>query len=98
MEDKCRKDYRNQIRQIYEYLKDEYPEYYEAGTKVLTDEEKADQRMFHHRHELDLIYSGLNVKMVNAFLSTKKIKKQTDGVILLLHLFSHIRKYGDAIK
>ena len=75
MEDKCRKDYLNQIRQIYEYLEDEYPEYYEAGTKVLTDEEKADQRMFHHRNERDLIYSGLNVKMVKAFLSTKKIEK-----------------------
>ncbi|KAL9181723.1 hypothetical protein ACHAXT_012066 [Thalassiosira profunda] len=91
MEDKCRRDYRNRIKEIL-------PGYFEVGTKVLTVEEKADNVVFHWKNDHDLIYSGINVDMIKAFLGEKKVKLERDGVVLLMHSFSHIRKYDDAIK
>ena len=54
---------------------------------------------FAHRNNRDLRYSGLNVKIIKAFLSTKK-KKKVDPVsnVVTLSSVSDIKKYDDAIK
>ena len=59
----------------------------------------ADRVLFHWTNTQDLIYPGLNVAIIKAFLSEKKVKERApNGEILLLTSFSHIRKYDDAIK
>ena len=99
MTDKCRKDYRGRIKEMIEWIRVNYRRYYSTGTKLLTAEEKADKVLFHHNNDRDLVYSGLNVEIIKAFLSVKKVRARTDdGEIKLLHSFSHIRKYDDAIK
>ena len=98
MEDRTRKEYRNRIRHIYRWWMEAYPEYFEQGAYVLSDDQKRDRVAFHHTNERDLIYSGLNVQMVKSFLSVKKKKRiNADGKAVLASI-SDIKKYDDAIK
>lgn len=98
MDDKTRKEYRNRIRHIYRWWMQYYPEYFEIGTRVLTGEEKEDRVKFHHTNDRDIIYTGLNVSLVMAFLSLKKIKAVKSDGTKILSSNSDIKKYNDAIK
>ncbi len=75
-----------------------YPNYFENGTQVLTQEEKEDQVMFHHTNNRDIIYTGLNVSLVLAFLSHKKNKSVRPDSTIIMSSNSDIKKYNDAIK
>jgi hypothetical protein len=48
--------------------------------------------LFYHNNTLDLKYEGINVKLILAFLATKKTKPSGKT-----SSFSHNRKYHDAI-
>ena len=74
------------------------PTCYENGTRVLTEEDKNDQVKFHHTNDRDIIYSGLNVALVMAFLSDKKKKSVKPDGTVILSSNSDIKKYNDAIK
>lgn len=89
---KTKRDMRNRIQHIYKFWETEYPDYYGIGTKGLTDAELSDPDQFHHRNKRDLQYTGMNVKMVKAFLGSKKFKDSGK-----MNGFSNIRKYHDAI-
>ena len=75
MEDRTRKNYRNRIRHIYTWWMKNYSDYFEHGTRVLSEAERNDRVAFHHTNGRDLVYSGLNVNMVKAFLVSKKKKR-----------------------
>lgn len=64
IDDKTQKEYRNWIHHIYRWWMEQYPNYFENGTQVLTQEEKEHQVMFHHTNDRDIIYTGLNVSFV----------------------------------
>jgi hypothetical protein len=85
-------DYRNCIKHIYEFWKEEYPEFYDVGIHELTDEDKANEDMYWWKNKYDLVYEGMNMKMVKAFLANKKQK--TNGKTSS-HV--HLQKYNDAI-
>ena len=97
MVDKTRKEYRRRVRCIYKWWQDKYPEYFEAGTRALDDEEKNDAAKFHFKNDRDIIYTGLNAKAVLAYLSEKKKKRLVDGKVTLVSV-SELKKYDDAIK
>ncbi|KAI2494218.1 hypothetical protein MHU86_20321 [Fragilaria crotonensis] len=87
---KTKKDYRNRIKHIYEFMKKAYPQYCElGGIRKLGD---ADLGGFHHKNTHDLRYEGLNVQIFKAFLTTKKIKDNGNT-----SSFEQIRKYNDAV-
>ena len=106
MSDKCRKEYRNRIKHIYRWLMEKYPDYFEVGTRVLTQDERDDPVFFAHTNDRDLRYAGINVFFVKAFLSAKKVKRvltETDenGEMKTTQIYasaSDISKYSDAIK
>ena len=93
MEDKTRKEHRRRIRHLYTWWHDNYIDYFENGTCALSDDEKKDLVRFHHTNDRDIIYEGLNVNLVLAFLVTKKIKANGK-----MSSVSDISKYNDAIK
>ena len=98
MEDRTRKEYRNRIGRVCKWTETGYPEYYELGTRILDEDEKKDIVKFHHTNDRDLIYSGINVQVIKAYLSEKKKKKvAADGTVTLSSV-SDIKKYDDAIK
>eukprot|EP00804_Cyclotella_cryptica_P019648 CCRYP_013974-RA/>CCRYP_013974-RA protein AED:0.42 eAED:0.43 QI:0/0/0/1/0/0/2/0/87 len=87
MEDKTRREYRNRIKHISDWLMVHYPTYFEEGTRLLSEDEKQDKVFFAHNTNRDLCYSELNVQVIKAFLSSKKKKKihpVTGAVILSL--------------
>ena len=69
-----------------------YPPAYNDGTRVLNAEERNDKVKFHHNNKRDLIYSGLNVGLVKAYLSAKKNKSKTADGQIILASFSDIKK------
>lgn len=98
MNDSTRRDYRNRLQHIYKWWEKEYPEYYENGTRELDDADLANKAAYHHRNKRDLIYRGLNVDMIKAFLVFKKKKKKDKEGRIILGSVSDIKKYDDAIK
>jgi hypothetical protein len=93
MEDKTRKEHRRRIRHLYTWWHVQYIDYYENGTCALSDDEKKDPVLYHHTNNRDVIYEGLNVNLVLAFLVMKKTKANGK-----LSSVSDISKYNDAIK
>ena len=90
--DKLWKEYRNRIKHIYVFLKEKYPEYYAIGVITVSEDNKADRNLFWHKNDEDLVYSGLNIKFIKAFLAHSKMK--ANGKMCSN---SNLRKYKDAI-
>ena len=92
LSEKVKCSYRNMLNKMMDFWRTEYPDYYAVGVRVLSEEELADPDMFWWKNTRDLVYTGLNVKMVTAFQAVGKTKAngKTAG-------FDTIRKYNDAI-
>ena len=90
---KTKRLHRNQIKQIYKFWQEKFPEYYAIGVQSLSEEELADQTKYYWKNDCNLVYEGLNPKFVKAFLSTKVIK--SNGKTMS---YDNIRKYFDAIQ
>jgi hypothetical protein len=84
--------HRNCIKHLYEFWIEKCPEYAALGTVELTEEQKQDIRSFHYKNTHDLVYEGINIKYVQAFLGQKK--KKENGKTCS---FVNIRKYHNAI-
>ena len=89
---KLQNEYRNRIQHIYKFLEEKYPDYYAIGVRVLTEEKKVSIDHHWNKHDRNLVYTGLNVKFVKAFLA--QVKKEKNGKLCSN---SNIRKYKDAI-
>jgi hypothetical protein len=89
---KTKRNYRNRIKEVYTFFKDKYPNYYSVGVQELTEEDLTDPDSFYWKNKHDLIYTGINVRLVKAFLAHKKLKSNGNTS-------SHVqlRKYHDAI-
>ena len=91
--DNTRKNYRQRIKKIISYWKNNHPQYYLIGVRKVSQEELTKPSLyFYNKYCEDIIYSGLNYKFVLEFLSKTKVKN--DGNI---KSFEDIRKYKDAI-
>ena len=89
----CMKDYRNRIKRMIVWIGENYADdYYPVGVVDVTDEQQADPRRHYYGKTHDLKYSGLNVEIIKAFLST--VKKKENGQFCS---FTNIRKFHDAI-
>jgi hypothetical protein len=92
LNEKNKRNYRNRIKHIYEWLEITYPEYYKVGVVELSEAQLEDEDMFWWKNKLDLIYEGMNVGMIKAFLA---FKKQKENGKCSSHV--QLRKYNDAI-
>ena len=98
--DKCRKDYRNRIVQIVNYLKNKYPEYYKIGVqkKVALDVFNNPSCYYfkNKKFRTELKYQNLNENYILDFLIWKKIIKggKSNGKYASV---GHLRKFRDAI-
>jgi hypothetical protein len=70
---KTKINYRNPILEIYTFFKSHYPDY-TVGVRQLSEEERTDPDSFFWKNLHDLIYTGINVSMVKAFMAHKKVK------------------------
>ena len=95
LEKKSKRDHRNRLKHIYMFWEEKYPDYHAVGVCELTEEELAEGPegdMYWWKNKHDIMYEGLNVKMVKAFLAHKK--KKENGKTC-----SHVQlqKYYDAV-
>ena len=84
--------HRNCLKKLIEWWMKEYPAYYEAGTKVVTQEEKNDPMLYHHTCDCDIVYEDICVDMVLAYMAANKKKENGN-----LYSFTHMQKMHDAI-
>ena len=75
MEDRTRREYRNRIKHVCRFWMEMYPAYFEVGTRLLSESDKQDRTLFHHNNDRDIIYQGIDVTLVKAFLVVKKKKR-----------------------
>ena len=93
LKDDTRRNYRQRIASIIRYLETHHPEYYDLGTREVTTEELHDKSKYYFgSFGRDLVYSGLNVNHMIAFLMHVKIKP--NGKLLS---YTNVRKFKDAI-
>jgi hypothetical protein len=87
-----KRNYRNRIKEIYTFFAKNYPEYHSVGVRELSEEDQTDPDSYFWKNTHDLIYTGINVRMVKAFLAHKKhkVNGKTSSHVQL-------RKYNDAI-
>ena len=74
----------------------EYPDYFEVGTRVLSAEEKADPMKYYHTCDRDLVYEGLRVDMVIAYMAATKAKATAEDAVAKIYSYEHMRKIHDA--
>jgi hypothetical protein len=82
---KTRSEHRNRLKNLIDWRRTEYPEYFEAGTKVLSQRDRVDPMLYYHTCDRDIIYKGLRVDMVLAYMAGNKYKKKSGK------LYSHTR-------
>jgi len=90
---KTRQGHRNKLKEIIEFLRDEYPDYYSDGVVEITEEQKNDPKFFQHNNTHDLVYTGLNVAMIKACMAKKKIKESGK-----MCSYKNLCKYHHAVK
>jgi hypothetical protein len=86
-------EHQNRIKHLCKFWIENCPEYAALGTVELTEEQKQDRRSFQYNNTHGLVYEGINVKYVKAFLGQKKKKKENGKTCS----FVSIRSYHDAI-
>jgi hypothetical protein len=91
--EETRRGHRRRLKKIMDWWRAEYPAYFEVGTRVLSEEERNNQMMFYFGSTRDIVYEGLRVDMVLAFMAANKTKSD-DGK---MYSFTHMRKMHDAI-
>ncbi len=89
---RTKRNYRNRIKEMYVFFSLNYKDYYDVGVQKLSEEDRVSPDLFHYKNTHDLIYTGINVQMVKAFLAHKKQKANGNTS-------SHVQlcKYHDAI-
>ena len=71
---RTKRNYRNRIKEMYVFFSLNYKDYYDVGVQILLEEDHVSLDLFHYKNTHDLIYTGINVQMVKAFLAHKKQK------------------------
>jgi hypothetical protein len=56
--------------------------------------EKQDRRSFHYKNTHDLVYEGINIKDVKAFLGQKKKKKENGKTCSFVNIFHDTILFG----
>jgi hypothetical protein len=94
-------EHRNRIKHIYKFWIQNCPEYaYTDDTRttllrivnIAEEQQKQERRSFQYKNMHDLVYRGINIQYVKAFLAQKK-KKENGNTCS----FVHIPKYHNAI-
>ena len=54
-----KRNYRNRLGHIFEFLQERYPAYYAVGVRALTEAELTNPDMYWWKNKHDLVYEGL---------------------------------------
>ena len=60
------------LKKIIAWWRMEYPDYFEVGTKVLSQQDRDDAMLYYHTCDRDIVYKGFHVDMVLAYMAGNK--------------------------
>lgn len=89
--DETRKGHRRRLKKMIEWWMTEYRDYYDVGTRALSPQEMSDPMKFFHTCDRDILYDGLRVDMVTAYMAATKKKMPTGLVRRCTHLHTYAR-------
>jgi hypothetical protein len=98
MKQKTMRGHRNKLKQIISWVKENYPAYAAAGGIVtVTEADLNDPSQHFHNNTEDLVYNGINVDIVLAFLAAQKVltSKRQNGKF---RTHGDMQKFGNAIQ
>ena len=72
---KTEREHRNRLNRMMNFWQEQHPDCCQNGVRVLTEEDLGDRDIFWWKNTCDLVHTGLNVKMVLAFMAVAKVKK-----------------------
>jgi hypothetical protein len=70
--DATRKGHHRRLKKMIEWWMTEYRDYYDVGTRALSPQEMCDPMKFFHTCDRDIVYDGLRVDMVTAYMAATK--------------------------
>ena len=93
----CRRNYRNRIKAIINFWKENDPAYYNVGVRDVSESDRNDETKWYFPNSKvlfnqDIVYEALNSKFMLHFFVSFKIKKDSG-----LSSVENLRKYRDAI-
>jgi hypothetical protein len=95
--DETRRGHRRCLKKLMEWWMPECSDYFEAGTHILSAEEKADPMKFFHKCDREIACEGLRIDMVlSSMAATKKKAAQGEGQ-KIYSSYTHMRKINDAV-
>ena len=71
-----RKDYRNRLQRMVDWCIEKYPLYSKIAIRDVTEEELNDTTKHYYNQRKDFVYQRLSFKLVLAFLSVVRAKKE----------------------
>lgn len=95
--EQTRRLHRNSLKRMMEWIKVNYPSYYEVGVRDLTEEEMADRSKAYHNNKQDFVYKGMNPKIIMGYIGANKVKKTNALGAKIIYSESWARKHHDAI-
>ena len=78
--DDTQKGHRRRLKKMIEWWMTEYPDYFDVGTHALSPQEMCDPMKFFHTYDRDIVYDGLRVDMVTAYMAATK-KRMLMGLV-----------------
>ena len=78
--DDTQKGHRRRLKKMIEWWMTEYPDYFVVGTRALSPQELCDPMKFFHTCDRDIMYDGLRVDMVTAYMAATK-KRMLMGLV-----------------
>ena len=75
----CRRNYRNRIKTIIQFWKEEDPDYYDVGVQYVSESDfNNDSKYCFVKFKQDIRYHGINIDFVLHFLVSTKNKKMVN--------------------
>jgi hypothetical protein len=75
--DETLKGHRRCLKKMIELWMTEYPDYFDVGTRALSPQEMCDPMSFFHTCDRNIVYYGLCVDMVTAYMAITKKRMLT---------------------
>jgi hypothetical protein len=93
---RVRQNYRARNREFIDFIFTQYPDSFEHTTIIVSAEAKSNANNYFYEKDIrDLLYTGLDPKLFQAFLSQKKYLKNGNGTLCS---YSHLSKFYMAVK
>lgn len=92
----CIRGHNRRISQMIEWIRTHYPTSFETMCRPLTEAEMAQEDTYYQATH-DFVYERLDPTLIEAYISSRKIKYTNANNQTIIYSFDHLRRYKDAV-